>query len=60
MHRARFHRDRNDTPSHIEYLKGLLVCVSDLDKRCSFFTNLPVGLRDQDLDEDVLNLVSGT
>lgn len=58
MHKASFYRDRADTPSHIEFLKDLFACISDLEKRCSFFTNLPSNFHDSVVDPEVLNLVS--
>ncbi|SPO03693.1 uncharacterized protein DNG_06376 [Cephalotrichum gorgonifer] len=56
MHRARFYRDCDDSPSQIRFLKNLFACVSDVDKRCSFMTNLPCSLPDQNVDEDTLDL----
>ena len=32
-------------------------CVYDLDKRCSFFANLPWTLHDKDIDANVMSLV---
>ncbi|KAL2849852.1 hypothetical protein BJY01DRAFT_245789 [Aspergillus pseudoustus] len=39
----------------IGFSKVLFACVYDLDKRCSFFANLPWTLQDKDIDVGVLS-----
>ncbi|KAL1849836.1 hypothetical protein Daus18300_013149 [Diaporthe australafricana] len=56
LHKEKFHRDSNTTPEHPAFLKTLMACVDDLDKRCSFIASLPYHLRDRELDDTVLDL----
>lgn len=57
LHKEKFHRDSNRTPEHSAFLKTLMACVVDLDKRCSFMASLPYHLPDREIDDSVLDLV---
>lgn len=59
MHRAKFYQDRRNSPVPIETLQNLFASVNDLEKRFSFFTNLPCVSHDRYIDEGVLDLVRG-
>lgn len=57
LHKERFYRNDNDTVERSSFLKRLMACVVDLDKRCSFIATLPYHLRDREVDDSVLDLV---
>lgn len=59
---AGLHKERLGHPSADCFpdgaiLKDLFSCIYDLDRRCSFFTNLPWVLHDKDIDDGTLDLV---
>ncbi|KAK2609985.1 hypothetical protein N8I77_003449 [Diaporthe amygdali] len=56
LHKERYHRNSNVTAEHSSFLKRLMACVVDLDRRCSFIANLPHHLRDREIDDSVLDL----
>ncbi|KFY86577.1 hypothetical protein V500_07540 [Pseudogymnoascus sp. VKM F-4518 (FW-2643)] len=58
MHKDSFFENRNVGSDKAIFQKTLFCCVYDLDKRCSFFTNLPWTLHDKDIDESVFDLNS--
>ncbi|KAJ9497397.1 hypothetical protein H2202_007201 [Exophiala xenobiotica] len=47
---------RDDSLADKAFLKDIFSCVYDLDKRSSFYTNLPWTLHEKDLDENVFDL----
>lgn len=57
MHKDSFFENRNVGSDKAIFQKTLFCCVYDLDKRCSFFANLPWTLHDKDIDESVFDLV---
>lgn len=57
LHKERYYREGNATSERSGFLKGLMACVVDLDKRCSFMVNLPYHLHDREIDDSVLDLV---
>lgn len=57
MHKDSFFENRNVGSDEAIFLKTLFCCAYDLDKRCSFFANLPWTLHDKAIDENVFNLV---
>jgi hypothetical protein len=57
LHKERVVEICDDTPPNAAFLKDIFSCVYDLDKRCSFYTNLPWTLHDKDIDENVFDLV---
>lgn len=57
LHKERYYREGNATSERSGFLKGLMACVVDLDKRCSFMVNLPHHLHDREIDDSVLDLV---
>lgn len=57
LHRERYYRHGHTTAERSEFLKRLMACVVDLDKRCSFMVNLPYHLHDREIDDSVLDLV---
>lgn len=57
LHRERYYRHSNTTAERSSFLKRLMACVVDLDKRCSFMVNLPYHLHDREIDDSVLDLV---
>lgn len=57
FHKERYYRNSHPTTERSNFLKRLMACVVDLDKRCSFMTNLPYHLRCREIDDSVLDLV---
>lgn len=57
LHKERYYRNGNGTAERTSFLKRLMACVVDLDKRCSFIATLPYHLRDREVDDSVLDLV---
>lgn len=57
LHKERYYRNSNGTNERTSFLKRLMACVVDLDKRCSFIATLPYHLRDREVDDSVLDLV---
>lgn len=57
MHKNSFFENLNGGSDKRIFLKTLFCCVYDLDKRCSFFANLPWTLHDKAIDENVFKLV---
>ncbi|KAH6694792.1 hypothetical protein BKA61DRAFT_584130 [Leptodontidium sp. MPI-SDFR-AT-0119] len=58
MHKNSFFENQNGGSDKRIFLKALFCCVYDLDKRCSFFANLPWTLHDKVIDENVFKLNS--
>ncbi|KAK0122020.1 hypothetical protein ONS95_010285 [Cadophora gregata] len=58
MHKNSFYENQSGGPDKRIFSKTLFCCVYDLDKRCSFFANLPWTLHDKAIDENVFNLES--
>ncbi|KAG6362497.1 hypothetical protein INS49_010729 [Diaporthe citri] len=56
LHKERYYRHGNATIERSCFLKRLMACVVDLDKRCSFMVNLPYHLHDTEIDDSVLDL----
>lgn len=56
MHNNSFYEGRSPSLDQSAFLGTLFCCVYDLDKRCSFFTNLPWTLHDKSIDQSVLNI----
>ncbi|KAH8771718.1 hypothetical protein F5883DRAFT_713106 [Diaporthe sp. PMI_573] len=54
--KERYHRNVNATIERSIFLKRLMACVVDLDKRCSFLATLPYHLHDREVDDSVLDL----
>lgn len=57
LHKERYYRQSSGTVERSGFLKRLMACVVDLDKRCSFMVNLPYHLHDREIDDSVLDLV---
>ncbi|KAF5010517.1 hypothetical protein FDECE_3334 [Fusarium decemcellulare] len=56
LHRERSFQGLNHPSSTVNFHKVIFSCVYDLDKRCSFFANLPWALHEKDIDVDILAL----
>lgn len=46
----------DESPADLAFVQDLFLCVYNLDKRCSFYANLPWTLVDKDINDNIFDL----
>lgn len=49
--------DFDESPADLDFVQDLFLCVYNLDKRCSFYANLPWTLVDKDINDNIFDPV---